>query len=208
MAGEKISKLFTMAEKRVAILSLNLVGFNRVALDRASLRPQRINDVTCRLLSIVVASAQREKGVMDSFHGDHFMLSYNASRVVGNGLIAAVHTANSVCDEVRRDKHFSGCNGVAAGAASGKAQVGTLGVDGHRRFSIVGPVYRSAISLQAVSAQFLQKTTSWIEGALSGCIVDEPAVKEIGECGLYMQLVGVGVSPVSGVNQRLRWQPT
>ena len=205
MAGEKMSKLFTMAEKRVAILSLNLVGFNRVALNQAGLRPQRINDVTSRLLSIVVAAAQREKGVMDSFHGDHFVLSYNASRVVGNGLMSAVRTASSVCDEVRRDGRFSGCCGVAAGAASGKAQVGTLGIDGHRRFSIVGPVYRNAIALQAVCAQFLQKTAGRGGRKIpqSGCIVDEAAVKEIGECGLYMQLVGVGVSPISGAHRRL-----
>ena len=75
LTGEKMSKLFTMSEKRVAILSLNLVGFNRVALDRPGLRPQRIGDVTSHLLGIVVAAAQSERAVMDSFHGDHFVLS-------------------------------------------------------------------------------------------------------------------------------------
>ena len=203
LASEKMSKLLTISEKRVAILSLNLVGFNRLTLDRAGPRSQRVSDITSRLLSIVVSAAQSERGVMDSFHGDHFIVSFNATRAVGNGLVAAVRTANAVGDEVRRDSRFAECLGLAAGAASGKAQIGSLGIDGHRRFSIVGSVYRNAIALQAVCAQFLQKTSSnrGNKPTSPGCFVDGVTVKEIGDCGLYMQLCGVGVSPTS-VEQR------
>eukprot|EP00658_Telonema_sp_P-2_P009975 TRINITY_DN13727_c0_g1_i1.p2 TRINITY_DN13727_c0_g1~~TRINITY_DN13727_c0_g1_i1.p2 ORF type:complete len:181 (-),score=32.33 TRINITY_DN13727_c0_g1_i1:73-615(-) len=153
--------------------------------------PSRVNDVSSKLLTIVVQAAQHERGVMDSFHGDHFLLTFNASRPVASSLAAAIRTANAVVDEVRCDPRLRKCVGVAAGAAIGKALVGILGIDGHRRLSVIGSVYRQAIALQAVSSQFIQKTTT-IQSrhdrnitTMTGCVIEESALREIGECGMY-----------------------
>jgi hypothetical protein len=93
-SSERIGRLFVMSEKRVAVLSLNLMGFGALlSKDASKTRQQRINDLTARLLTAVVSAAQAEKGVMDSFHGDHFVLTFTASRPVVSALAAAVRTA-------------------------------------------------------------------------------------------------------------------
>ena len=201
-------RLFAMNEKRVAVLSLNMVGFGGLVAEMGGSRSQRVNDVSSKLLTIVVQAAQRERGVMDSFHGDHFLLTFNASRAVASALAAAIRTANAVAEDVRRDARLRGCLGVAAGAAIGKALVGTLGIDGHRRLSIVGSAYRQAIALQAVSSQFIQKTAQGggdrSNASMTGCVIEESAMREIGECGMYMQLIGRAVPPMGARNQAAR----
>ena len=191
--GEIAATLCVTSERRVAVLSMNLLGFNNLVGDRSAPRAQRIQDVTSRLLSVIVAAAQKERGVMDSFHGDHFILTFNASRAVAGSLAASIRTANVVGDEFRHDPILRNCIGVASGAAIGKAQIGTLGIDGFRRLSVVGAAYRAAIALQGVASQFLYKTPMR-RGHVSGCVVDESAIKEIVDCGMYLQLVGRSVS--------------
>eukprot|EP00658_Telonema_sp_P-2_P006747 TRINITY_DN12546_c0_g1_i2.p1 TRINITY_DN12546_c0_g1~~TRINITY_DN12546_c0_g1_i2.p1 ORF type:complete len:257 (-),score=54.53 TRINITY_DN12546_c0_g1_i2:120-890(-) len=142
-----MAKLFNIAEKRVAVLSLNLLSFHALcAPDRQASRAQRINEVSTTLLTLAVASAHEERGVMDSFHGDHFVITFNASRAVAGPLAAAVRTANAFIRRVRSDPQFGGC-AVAAGAASGRAQVGTFGIDGYRRMSVVGAVSYTHLTL-------------------------------------------------------------
>ena len=197
LSSERMARLFVMNEKRVAVLSLNLVGFAPlVASEPGVPRAQRINDLTMRLLTIVVTAAQREKGVMDSFHTDHFILTFNASRPVGDALAAAVRTAAAIQDEVSHDAHFRGSLGIAAGAAIGKAHVGTLGIDGHRRLSVVSPAYRTAIALQGVCAQFLLKTAGLHRQSgmpsTAGCVIEQGSLIEVNSssCGIYAQLIG------------------
>ena len=183
-----MAKLFNIAEKRVAVLSLNLLGFHALcAPDRQATRAQRINEISTALLTMAVACAHSERGVMDSFHGDHFVLTFNASRAVAGPLAAAVRTANTFIQVVRSDPQLSGCV-VAAGAASGRAQVGTFGIDGYRRMSVVGEAYRNATALQLAAVQFLRMNSH--AGLDSGCLVDETALKELGSCPFHLQIVG------------------
>ena len=192
MSSEKLARLFVMGEKRVTVLALNLLGFNNLlTIDKHIPRAQRIHEISAQLLTIVVAAAQEERGVMDSFHGDHFILTFNASRAVAGALGAAVRTAGAISVAVRHDSMFRGSLGLSAGAASGKTHVGTLGIDGHRRLSVVGHAYRSAVGLQGVCAQFMQRTATRKSGGVTaGCVVDEQALKEISSSGIYMQLIG------------------
>ena len=201
--GETLSRIKALSERRVAVLSLNLVGFGHLIGARDSTasasRQKRIIDVSGQLLQIIVKAAQRDRGVMDSFHGDHFILTFNASRVVVGALAAAVRTANRINDDVRRDPQFIGSLGVASGAAVSKAQIGTLGIDGHRRLSVVGPSYRSAIGLQEVCSQFIQQLpSSSLDGSSPpnvGCVLDQSGIREICNSAMYMQLIGVVIPP-------------
>ena len=210
LSSERIGRLFVMAEKRVSILALNLTGFNGLVFGNGhNSRPQRIFDVSTQLITIVVRQAQKERGVMDSFHGDHFILTFNASRAVAGSLGAAVRTAGNIEHEIRKDNLLSASVGVSAGAASGKAFVGTLGIDGYRRMSVVGPVFRMAVALEGVGAQFIYRTAPmWRNhpaAPASGCVVDETALKEIVNCGMYVQLIGVAqhASGMTGSTSRV-----
>ena len=182
-----MAKLFNVAEKRVGVLSLNLVGFHALcAPEKFATRAHKINELSTTLLTLAVACSHAERGVMDSFHGDHFTLTFNASRVVSGPLAAAVRTANAFIEEVRQRGQFDGCRGVAAGAASGRAHVGTFGIEGYRRMSVVGDVYRAANGLQQAPVQFLR-----MSGVLrEACAIEEGGLKELGNCAFHMQAVG------------------
>ena len=180
-----MAKLFNVAEKRVGVLSLNLLGFHGLcAPERAMSRAQKISELSTDLLELAVASAHRERGVMDSFHGDHFTLTFNASRAVAAPLAAAVRTASAFIAGVSESAQFRGCGGVGAGAASGRAHVGTFGIDGYRRMSVVGEAYRTANTLQTAAVQLLRMNA----GIRPGCMVEEAAFKELGNCALHLQL--------------------
>ena len=176
-------------------------------------RAQKIDELTSALLSLVIACSRAERGVMDSFHGDHFTITFNASQAVAGPLVAAVRTANEFIKAVNDSSEFAGCNGsgrrtrlpkgeppgmsrapvsitpIAAGAAVGRASVGTLGIDGYRRVSVIGEVYRNACGLQQAAVQFLRMNgTHLLRGG--GCLVDEPATRELGSSAVHLQLVG------------------
>jgi class 3 adenylate cyclase len=180
-----MAKLFNVAEKRVGVLSLNLLGFHGLcAPERNVSRAQKINELSTDLLELAVACAHGERGVMDSFHGDHFTLTFNASRAVSGPLAAAVRTATAFIAGVSESTRYGGCGGVAAGAASGRAHVGTFGIDGYRRMSVVGEVYRTANMLQTAAVQLLRMNA----GMRAGCMIEEAALKELGHGALHLQL--------------------
>ena len=185
-----MAKLFNVAEKRVGVLSLNLLNFHALCASRS----QRIHDVTTTLLTMVLGCAHNERGVMDSFHGDHFVLTFNASRAVAGPLTAAARTANAFIRQVRADDGLAARGGmVAAGAAAGRSHVGTFGIDGYRRMSVIGDAYRNATALQHAAAQFLRmngREAAGRGGLREGCLVDEAARKELG-CAFHLQVVGM-----------------
>ena len=197
--------LNTISERRVAVLAMNLVGFHSIVSERGAPRPQQVQCVSSALTNIIVNAAHNERGVIDSFHGDHFILTFNASRVVAGPLTAAIRTANVVGAAVRQDATFSGSVGVSAGASVGKALLGTLGVDGYRRLSVVGVVYRVAVGLQGIGAQFLYKTAaSRGRPVTPGCTIDESQLKEVSNCGIHLQLIGLGIPTLRAFRSHAR----
>ena len=174
-------------EKRIGVLSLNLVGFHTLCTPDRNTRPGKVLELSNALLTLAVKCAHEERGVMDSFHGDHFILTFNASRPVAGPLSAAVRAANAFIEEVQSRAQFADSPGVAAGAASGRAQVGTLGIDGYRRLSVVGDVYKNASALQLAAVQFLRMNRGITP---VGCMVHESSIKELGSCTFHLQAVG------------------
>ena len=187
-SGGNITKLFNIAEKRVGVLSLNLVGFHEMcAPSRQSNRTRRMQDITTSLLTLAVASSHGERGVMDSFHGDHFTITFNASRVVAGPLAAAVRTGNSFIRQVRAELNVA-AGSVAAGAAVSRAHVGTFGIDGYRRMSVIGDGYRAATALQLAAVQLLRMSQGRVG---EGVFVGSSALKELGSGAFHLQAVGL-----------------
>ena len=187
-----MAKLFNVIEKRVGVLSLNIVGFHALCTpDRVASRANKTNSISTTLLTLAVACSHRERGVMDSFHGDHFILTFNASRSVTGPLAAAVRAADNFISQVHE---ALGATGVAAGAAAGKALVGTFGIDGYRRMSVVGEPYRTAVALQLAAVQHLRINGGVLPPASEGCMVDESAPKELSNSAIRLQIVGCAQS--------------
>ena len=60
----------------VSVAALNVVGFHAAALRDGALR---LGNIAEALTALVAAAATEERGVVDSFHGDHFLLTFNAA---------------------------------------------------------------------------------------------------------------------------------
>ena len=67
--------------RRVGVLCLNVRGFTTATVP--SFGPTALTSLCSRLVETVNAVAGAERGVVDSFHGDHFVLTFNAVRVAG-----------------------------------------------------------------------------------------------------------------------------
>ena len=180
-------KLFNVAERRISVLSLNVLGFHHLCGHKS----HRIHDLSTALLSLAVYCAHHERGVMDSFHGDHFTITFNASRAVAGPLAAAVRTANDFIHRLSADKDLQLSTAtVAAGAAGGKAHIGTFGIDGYRRMSVIGAPYRAATALQLAAAQFLRLGGFAATGAPVGCLVEGTSEQELTSNAFHLQMVG------------------
>jgi hypothetical protein len=109
--------------------------------------------------------AQRNRGVLDAFCGDHVVLTFNAVRMcplgVQKAVSAAIHFSkaletNTSVTRIKDLAHRSDGAGVArdellhlcAGITSGVATVGNMGSSDTKRFSIIGEVYSRATELE------------------------------------------------------------
>eukprot|EP00744_Colponema_vietnamica_P005600 GILI01008191.1.p1 GENE.GILI01008191.1~~GILI01008191.1.p1 ORF type:complete len:1019 (+),score=207.57 GILI01008191.1:51-3059(+) len=126
-----------LATKRVTILSVNARGFHadiNVFAPNTAIEPT--NDITDTISNI----CNRERGVIDSFHGDHFVLSFNAARQNAEGPQKAARCAMDIIAAHEGLMEFS------MGLSTGKACVGHLGTATLKRLSIIGEVYSRAMA--------------------------------------------------------------
>jgi class 3 adenylate cyclase len=134
----------TTTVRLVTAVAVNIVGFHAATLrDGAS----RLGNVTEALTAVVVAAAAQERGVVDSFHGDHFFLTFNAASSCATHAIRAVKCALHIgqrCSAAFGDLGMR----VVAGIASSAARCGSLGCAESRRFSIVGAAVPQAHALE------------------------------------------------------------
>ena len=82
------------------------------------------------MAEVVAGAAHAHRGVIDSFHGDHFVISFNAARANAEGPAKAARCALDIT---------GGGAGLvfATGVATGRAYVGNLGTATLKRLSII-----------------------------------------------------------------------
>ena len=162
--------------KRVTILALNARGFHTAASPAA---PYSISSQANALAEVISTLASTHRGVVDAFHGDHFVLSFNAVRSNAEGPLKACRCALDAIaavgclgggqrDDRSNNAAFCGLRGGAGrqgihqyraaalsiGIASGRACVGHLGTATLKRLSIIGPAYGKAIALERLCRRF------------------------------------------------------
>ena len=128
--------------KRVTILAINGRGSHKIC-DIFS--PAGVETMTTSLTETIRVLAHSHRGVIDSFHGDHFVISFNAARANAEGPAKAARCAFELAQMgVASGFKFSAmgistgraCVGnhhvrvVGRGLADGEAAAGTVGVGG------------------------------------------------------------------------------
>ena len=101
-----------------------------------------------KIAESVLSVANAFRGVIDSFHGDHFVISFNVAKPNPEG---PQKSARCALELIKRNPKGAKC---AIGIATGRAIVGNLGTATLKRLSVIGPVYTKAMSLARLCRRF------------------------------------------------------
>lgn len=177
-----------LKNRRVGILCVNVRGFT-------SIRDFAITNISTHstsLLDVIAQATSSEGGVIDSFHGDNFMVCFNAVKSVGTPGGRAVQCASAIHHALADTPYRR----LSMGVGCGQAVVGPLGNTSQRRMSIIGDCYTKAIRLQKVAAA-LERSLEPLFGEQNKSLVNcfhvliDPTTKA--ECGELIDSLLVGL---------------
>eukprot|EP00744_Colponema_vietnamica_P003355 GILI01005155.1.p1 GENE.GILI01005155.1~~GILI01005155.1.p1 ORF type:complete len:766 (-),score=172.96 GILI01005155.1:576-2612(-) len=175
-----------LSTKRVTILAINARNFHT---DINVFAPNTAIEPTMDLTEIISNICNRERGVIDSFHGDHFVLSFNAARHNAEGPQKAARCAMDIIAAHEGLMEFS------MGLSTGKACVGHLGTSTLKRLSIIGEVYSRAMSNERMcrhNFSNIHTSTGAANGGASFSVV-RSADGEVTEASNAIQCVADGI---------------
>ena len=175
-----------MLIRKVGVLIINARGTHELVARRGAVQLERAQ---VRLVELVERCAHDEKGVMDAFQGDHFVLTFNAARAVGapgrNGALVGL----CIEEGARRDGLALGQ--FSMGLSVGRALVGNVGSATMKKNCTVGRVYTNATGLERL-AKRVGRT----------CVVNGRAM---GEIEVVAHSLLVGRVELSGYETDLLW---
>ena len=139
-----------MSGRKVTILSLNVLGFQRLASSRSA------DDLLARHGRIVKAvsdACSDHRGVMDGFQGDRFLVSFNAVTNAASHTTLAAHTAAAASAAIWSDQSVM----VTSGIATGSALVGNMGSATTKRFTVVSPAVNFSVLLERLGKKYCRE---------------------------------------------------
>ena len=142
-----------LTTKKLTMMFVNLSGFNNTTKEAW----RKATTLQAAYLTAVETIAKKHRGVIDSFHGDHVVITFNAVVPCTSHQQKAGHAALQICKAMHEGapKPFLG---LTIGVATGDAHVGNNGIEGLKRFCVIGPVYNHAQVLERMCKQFKVET--------------------------------------------------
>ena len=143
--------------RRIGVLAINVRGFHHYSkMGTSSEHFVRVHTALAGLIESVVRS---ERGVVDYFHGDHFVCGFNTVKhaLCPNPARSAAMTACGIWNGFSSDILLSGSlpSGLAMGMSTGKAEVGNHGTETMQRLGMIGPVFGEALKLQDIMSRMV-----------------------------------------------------
>eukprot|EP01065_Artemidia_motanka_P003226 TRINITY_DN1153_c0_g1_i3.p1 TRINITY_DN1153_c0_g1~~TRINITY_DN1153_c0_g1_i3.p1 ORF type:complete len:320 (+),score=89.55 TRINITY_DN1153_c0_g1_i3:79-1038(+) len=124
-----------MAKKNAAFLSLNIQDFCCIAKEMGAGLLKLHSDY----LSAAVEAVKQSKGLPDNFAGDRFYASFNAAKQTMQAKAAAGRCAQKLFTAVAAVVQPTGrAPNVSIAATAGEAQCGNMGVDGMKKYCMIG----------------------------------------------------------------------
>jgi class 3 adenylate cyclase len=133
----------SLASRRVTVVYGNMVGSSALFTDRGAPAAQQMLGEILTIIETVV-SAQR--GVIDLYHGDRVMVSFNASTVTTSSGPRAARAILQI-EKAIEELDDPALPAVRWGVSTGNAVVGNFGTSRTRRFCVCGPVVNQAFAL-------------------------------------------------------------
>jgi len=147
-AAAAVNAKVSLATQTVSVLVLNLRQFH----DRIGELPvDGLVERYARLVAIVEREVNAHRGVVDSFHGDRFFISFNAVKPCANHAQRAASCALRIAADLPGVQLGAA---MTAGLATGRAQVGNLGSNTLKRFNTIGAVYPQAAALERLCKRY------------------------------------------------------
>ena len=143
----------SVSARKISVLAVNVVGYHSMVMGKEATAVMRLG---ADLVSIVSKAVNGHKGVVDSFQGDKFMVSFNAVTTVGSHAVAAVEAAHAVNFSMQEYSNATGRTPLrmTSGIATGPAMVGNMGTYGMMRFTVLGPLVTTASLLERLCKHY------------------------------------------------------
>jgi class 3 adenylate cyclase len=163
MVGAKaIHSLFgddSITLKKITVVFVNILdSHTQMKADWRSLKQHQTT-----LLESLQVHSKKFKGVVDSFQGDHVVVTFNAVLNVASHQTKAAHFALALSETFAAGlgspagkvaDSSTTTNPLTIGVASGECLVGNMGIEGFKRFNIVGVAFTQAMVLERLCKQF------------------------------------------------------
>eukprot|EP00388_Colpodella_angusta_P046898 GDKK01071013.1.p1 GENE.GDKK01071013.1~~GDKK01071013.1.p1 ORF type:complete len:518 (-),score=27.92 GDKK01071013.1:235-1674(-) len=169
----------TLVDRHISVAVVNLVGFHQYVAATPSNRVAK--DHEC-MVSYIHEAAKKCGGVLDTFSGDKFWVSFNATTDCDESPIAAALFACEVASTINREasvyhrqleqtllatqitgrpplakpsiKFGAALRGATIGVSTGRGKVGTLGNSKVRRHAILSSVVSEAAALERMAGRY------------------------------------------------------
>eukprot|EP00658_Telonema_sp_P-2_P015179 TRINITY_DN15828_c0_g1_i2.p1 TRINITY_DN15828_c0_g1~~TRINITY_DN15828_c0_g1_i2.p1 ORF type:complete len:409 (-),score=121.70 TRINITY_DN15828_c0_g1_i2:742-1968(-) len=174
-----------LTNRRVGILQVNVRDFHKISQEQPAGQLVAVHQA---LVETVEASARAEKGVVDAFQGDHFIVTFNAALAVGAPAKGAALCALRIQNNLRARTAFSA---VSMGVSSGLGVVGTLGSADIKKFCTISPAFTQAIVLEQGAKR--------ISNSIGSCLFSQKICGDL-DMHVYYQLVGQMLLPATNIN--------
>jgi class 3 adenylate cyclase len=133
---------YSLKSSAVSVLIANTASFGPALA--AAPRDTAI-ELTTELVASINRSVVAHGGVLASYHGDHFIATFNAAKSCASHATSAARCAVAICGEAAS----VGFNApVRVGVATSRCLVGALGCKEVKAFNTVGPAFQQACVLE------------------------------------------------------------
>ena len=165
----------SLVKKGVAVLFVNVRGF------QSTLNPLNTNDglsLCDKIARAVVKEAREQKGVVSQFHGDHFLITFNASLAAASPAKRAAIAGVKISEALKTHNLK-----VTFGVSFGTATCGNTGCTELKGYSVIGQVVAQAAAMERLAKLFNERSSGEIKGlATDNCALDM-------ECEVFFQAV-------------------
>ncbi|CUG91007.1 guanylate cyclase, putative [Bodo saltans] len=164
-----------LTQRKVTILAINVVRFHHLLLSTSSPSPaDEVLKIHGAIVDLICRLAREHKGVVDSFNGDRFLITFNAVTNVGNHACAAANCALAISKAIHdanSGEHKTAApgtsmhllrqvSGVTCGIASSVALVGNTGTASMKRFCVIGPCVGHALVMERMCKMYNSNRSS------------------------------------------------
>lgn len=177
----------SLVKRNVAVLTVNIRGFHE---SLQSLSTSAGLELCERAAHVVFAEAREQRGVVALYHGDRFLITFNAATTASSPAKRAAITALKIRDALTKVHLRSTC-----GIAFGPALCGNTGSTELKSFSCIGTVVAQSAAMERIAKMFCERygDLGGKDGAVSiiatgSCLADV-------ECYVYHQVIDYVAAP-------------